>query len=182
MRPDPKIIASDSLSWVCARTRPGKEFRVADDLQHLGYQTFAPHGVRIYRNARLHGTNSRRGVREVCYPVFGSYVFVGRRDDQWFTRDEHVHIWAILDNAGARTVPAEFIAMASKMWAYGAWDARRKPSPFKVGQSVRVNEGPFLGLAGLVKSLPSELQAIVAFPLFGGLVDTRIDSGILEAV
>lgn len=182
-RPDPHAIDVEGVSWVCARVRPGKEFAVADDLAAVGYRVFAPHGVRVYRSARVQGTNSRRGVMERDYPVFGSYLFVGQGRGQWLSRDVHMHIGGVLENAGgSRNVPSAFISVAAVMWMRRRWDGRKQPLPFKVGDTVISNEGPFAGLPALVESLPTELRAVVSFPMFGRPTRVTVDSRSLEKV
>lgn len=176
-------IEAEGVAWVCAAVQPGREFRVADDLEALGFRVFCPHGVRVHRRVRAPGGPKRGGYAERDYPIFGAYVFVGQPANGRLalTRRSHRFILRLLDE-GRPHVPTRFIREACAHWLAGSWDARRKgPPKIPAGSVVRFTQGPLLGFNALVESLRGETRAVVSLGLFGASTIT-VDVDGLEVL
>lgn len=188
-RPDPFLVDVEGVLWVCVSVRTRREFTVADDFQAAGYPVLCPHGVRVQRRARVGKSaagGERRGLREIDYPVFGPYLFIGESAGLPVTKSKHIHVLSVLENAGgSRHVPAEFISAVAKMWLAGKWDERRRENslrrnPLRTGDAVRLDS---LGeLIATVDKLPNETQAIIRYALFGKDHKQKVDVSRLELV
>ena len=179
-RPDPTLLETDGVSWVCARVRSGREFAVADDLKAIGFRVFCPHGVKVYMRARVPG-GEKRTKAERDFPVFGSYVFVGEPKGVFLGRHSHWHIFDVLENAGgSRYIPTQFVSAASEAWAHGKWDSRVTAAERLTGKNAKIVSGSMEGWNVVVERLPSELRAIVQVRMFGALRSVEVDTSALE--
>ncbi len=179
-RREVKDVDEAGVEWVCARVRTGREFMVADDLGAIGFRVFAPHGIKVYKNARI-GPHGKRGKLERDFPIFTGYVFVGQPKNLIVARRSHPHILDILQNGGMYCrIPPIFIHETAQMWRGGKWDGRA--SKFSKGIPVRIVRGPMEGFVGVVDSLPTEVRAIVRVAMFGSEAKASIDTEALELV
>ncbi len=171
------------VSWVCAVARSGAEFAVADDLQAVGFRTFAPHAVVAYVPRLYNGKRARR-LRAV--PVFAPYVFVGQPVGLLLAKRSHPHLLDVLSNdCGPLRVPPAFIEAASDLWLAGEWDERarraKRKARFAKGDAVRLR-GPFEGLRAVVSGLPTQDRACVEIVMFGAPRRATVDTHDLELV
>jgi len=112
-----------------------------------GFETFAPCETR---------TKIRRGRKVIIRnPLFSSYIFIrmDREKDDWPTLLDSGDVEDILRVMGIPVrVPDQFIELLERAEQAGAYDYSAEKSPFSVGESVEIAEGPFTGIIAKIKS------------------------------
>jgi transcriptional antiterminator RfaH len=142
--------------WHVCYVEPRTEIRACEDItDELGFEAYAP-VERLKRPVR--------GVLSAIErPLFPRYIFVGVDPyrQEW---QRLLDIAGILGTNGAPgCVPAAWIAMIRKMEECGVFDRTKvEPDKFKIGDIVRVSEGPFSGLTGRIESFAAKLKNATA--------------------
>lgn len=176
----PQAVDVEGVDWLCAQVAPGREFRVAQDLQAAGYRVFAPQGVRMERRRIAGLPGDARALVPANYFVFGAYLLVGRPAGFWLDRRAHRDLVGVVsDDSGPLRIPACVVGALVARWLAGEWDARvqaKAKPPFAPGETVRLTEGPFAGLDAVVDRLPSALRAAVWVTLLGAPRKITVDT------
>lgn len=109
-----------------------------------------------------------RGKRvEVERPLFSRYLFVAfdpLASDEWM---DLLQIDGVEDVLGSQNelpsrVPDAWIDALRRAEHAGAFDRRPDASPFKIGEMVRIAEGPFTGLHARIEQLIAKLKSATA--------------------
>jgi transcriptional antiterminator RfaH len=140
--------------WIAVNTHPHRERMVFDNLHQQGLNSYCP-------MMRRHRSHARR-VELVLRPLFPGYLFVEANADLKRWRP-------LLSTHGVRTVvrtgddPAfidgRFIAGLKTREVDGA--VVRPPSPYRVGQEVRIVGGPFDGFITTILELDERDRLLV---------------------
>jgi transcription antitermination factor NusG len=149
-----------SKTWYVVKTAGGDSERRAErGLHSSGFDVYRPHEDRwrIYR----------RRCSDVSIGWFRGYVFVGFRDSPRFDLVHNTDgVSSILGVSGAPlSVPGELLQKVADELA-GIKITR--PRPFKAGQRVSVQRGPFAELIGIVRELDHDGErAMVRIDMLG---------------
>lgn len=150
--------------WHVCYTEPRAEQRiVADITADLGFEAYMP----VERMWVRH-----RGKRcEMERPVFPRYLFaqVDPHREEWqrlLDVDGVVDVLGrpAIDTAGLPSyVPVPWVEMIRKMEECGVFDrTKTEPDKFKIGEFVRVSDGPFAGMAGKIEGFAAKLKSATA--------------------
>ena len=167
---EPKTFDAYDWVWFVVRAKQEKAFCVADELSDKGFMGFAPASDRFFVR------QNRKIWRQ--YPVFGEYVFVGSREGCCLFKRSSSLINEVLNNGTSPVpVPAAAIATLSEMDHLGLWSlksARGAVSPqWKQGDYVRILEGPYAKMEGIVKGTRGKLKLILEIGLYDVVIGTR---------
>ena len=154
---------SECERWYVVHTHPHAEERVIANLAHQSFKTFCPHTQKTVRHARK--------LTHVLTPLFPNYVFVrlNMHRDRWRCVNGTRGVVRIISQGEIPVaVPKGVVeALKVRMDAEGTIDL--SPS-FKVGDSVRILEGPFSELIGTLELLDGAGRVRVLLELMGRVV------------
>jgi transcription antitermination factor NusG len=159
-----------TFPWFALQVRARHEANVADQLKGQGYERFLP----FYR---LRKRWSDR-VKEVDAPLFPGYLFC-RFNPQ--NRLPILKTPGVVQIVGFNNIPAaveeaEILAI-QKLATSGV---QHQPHPFlTVGEGVRINAGPLLGLEGILTDLKSGHRLVLSVSLLQRSVAVEIDSAFI---
>jgi transcriptional antiterminator RfaH len=135
--------------WYVVHTHPRAENRAISHLERQGHRIFCPRTHKTVRHAR-------RAARSLA-PLFPNYLFV-RLD--------------VTQGETPQPVPAGIVeALQARMGADGAMDWT---PAFKVGQPVRMADGPFADFVGTLEKLDAAGRVRVLLDLFGRSVSVAL--------
>jgi transcription elongation factor/antiterminator RfaH len=159
--------AGHDVRWYVAQTQPGVEGRAIAHLERQGFAVFCPRYRKIIRHARKH-TNA-------LLPLFPGYLFL-RLDalcDRWRSVNGTRGVARLLTQGDIPSpVPRGIVeALQNHTGMDGAMDWM--PS-LNVGQSVRVEEGPFVDFVGTLERLDGVGRACVLLNLLGRSVSVTM--------
>ncbi len=140
--------------WYLVKTKPQNEKRVDTRLSGAGFETLFP---RVWKK------NRRLGTVEVR-PLFPTYLFVRFPLEQYRTiRYTHGVSKVVSFGAEPEEVRPEIIgAVREKMDGEGIVTLVKPPVHWKVGDKLRIGEGPFAGLDAIfVEELPDRDRVVL---------------------
>jgi len=147
-----------SANWVVVNTHPHREALALSNLERQEFTTYLP---QIRKRIQV-----ARRPREVLRPLFPGYIFVAvdPSPTQWRP---------LLSTYGVRRVlrcgdqlsllDARFIGALRTRELDGAIE--RPPSPYQLGQSICIKEGPFEGLVAKIIGLEDKDRVAVLLEL-----------------
>jgi len=154
--------------WIAVNTNPHREHMVLENLRRQALNAYCP-------MIRKHRSHARR-VEKVLRPFFPGYLFVQANADLKRWRP-------LLSTHGVRTVvrtgedPSfigdEFIAGLKMREIDGA--IVRPPSPYRVGQQVRIAGGPFDGLITTILELDEKDRLLVLLDVMRGGIKIKLN-------
>jgi transcriptional antiterminator RfaH len=164
--------STPALPWIAINTNPHRERMVLDNLERQRLSAYCP----MIRKQRSHA----RRVEMVLRPLFPGYLFAQANGD--LTR------WRpILSMHGVRTVvragddPSfiddEFITGLKLREIDGA--VVRPPSPYRIGQEVRITSGPFDGFISRILELDEKDRLVVLLDVMQRGVKIKLSSEIV---
>lgn len=144
--------------WIVVQTHPRKEHVARENLERQRFSSYCPMLQSTTRHARC--------TRPALRPLFPGYVFV--------CIDKQTPVWRpILSTTGVRAVvlsgerpgrlPAGFVETLKAREINGA--IARPADPYRVGQSVRVADGPFDGVLATIVELQENDRLVVLIGL-----------------
>lgn len=160
-------------AWYAAYTRANHEKHVAEQLIRRGIECYLPlyDSVRCWKDRRI----------RLSLPLLPGYLFVriAFRD-----RLRVLEIPSVVSLVGFGRGPvsldeAEVESLRSALT--GGLSAR--PHPFlNTGHRVRVKQGPFEGLEGIIVRRKGEFRLVVSFSLIQRSIYVEVDSELLESL
>jgi transcription antitermination factor NusG len=145
--------------WFCVRTSIGCARRAELGLRAAGFDVFRP----VDDRWRVH----KHRCSDASLGWFGRYLFVGfERIARFATLRETDGVESVLGVAGTPLAvrPEVLQAVADQIAGY----RKTPPAPFKEGQDVLVQAGPFAELRGIVEEADEQSgRASVAIEMFG---------------
>lgn len=148
---------TDALAWHVAYTAPQAEGVVADGIKAIGLDCYVP-------VSRCNKVVRRRRV-EIERPLFSRYVFFGVPGlTPWRDVLDVDGVEDVLRNNDVPSrLPVAWIDTLRKMEGAGAFDKRPDAAaPFKIGEVVRISDGPFSGLNATVQAFMTKLRNVHA--------------------
>lgn len=159
------VVASER--WYVAQTQPRAEGRAIAHLERQGYQVFCPHYRKTVRHARK--------VRHVLAPLFPNYLFLhlDTARDLWRAVNG---TWGIarLISQGETPVPLPHGIVEDLLAKADAGGVMDWTPTFKIGQAVRIADGPFADLVGKLEHLDAAGRVHVLLELLGRHVSVAL--------
>lgn len=160
------------LRWYVAQTQPHADARAASNLERQGFDVFCPRFQKSVRHAR-------QRVRKLA-PLFPGYLFVAidvTRDPWRRVNGTFGVVRIVMQGDSPLPVPVGIVeSLQARVKADGAIDCA---PALKVGQSVRIADGPFADLVGTLASLDGAGRVRVLLDLLGGPVPVVLGSELL---
>jgi transcription antitermination factor NusG len=131
--------------------------RLVDDVAAMGFDVYQP---------RERAMKMRRRKRvEIVEPLLNGYVFVRFDEfhDDWQRLLDVRGVENVLSNCDRPSRVSNLtVETLRRAELAGAFDRRPDSSPFKIGELVRIAEGPFAGLQAHVQHLIAKLRSTTA--------------------
>jgi len=158
--------------WYVAQTKPAAEGRALLNLQRQGYLAFLPQVRKTVRHARK--------VEARLAPLFPGYLFI-RLDlgcEPWSAINSTYGVARlIMQNERPQPVPAGLVESLQNR--VGEEETLSWKSLLKIGQSVRIAEGPFADFVGVLEHLDDVGRVRVLLELLGRSVTVALRSEAL---
>jgi transcription elongation factor/antiterminator RfaH len=158
--------------WYVVHSRPRAESRAVVHLEMQGYRVFCPRYRKAVRHARKAGT--------VLAPLFPSYLFLhfDIARDQWRAINGTPYVARlIMQGETPQPVPRGIVEpLLCRMRGDGTIDWTQA---FKIGQVVRLANGPFADFVGTLAHLDAAGRVRVLLDLLGRSVSVALRSDAL---
>lgn len=180
-----EISYRSGVGWFVAVCAPQQNKRAKIGIEGIGHEVYMPL-ERVRKKVRGKMALIER-------PLFGAYLF--------FSLDPHKQEWSpilgvdgvediLRNNQMPSRVPAAWIDLMRKAERYGEFDRTpESPQPFKIGETVRIGEGPFSGMHAIMQEFMAKLKsstatkrARVLVEFFGRSMETEVEVCTLERV
>jgi transcription antitermination factor NusG len=174
--PDPPASPADALRWYACRTRARAEKRVQRLLTDRGVEAYLP---RVQRERQW---ADRRTIVE--FPLFPGYLFGRFRLDQLHPVLATTGLTTVVHLAG-RPAPihdTEIENLRRLTAGLVATKQQAEPQPFREGEWVRVVDGPFQDLEGVVTELRGGRHVVAGLRAIGQGVVVFIETARLEPI
>lgn len=140
--------------WYVIRTATRRESRALASLQELGLEAYCPMMIRWGRLGRQQCRERRE------QPLFPGYAFARIAKGQFASVEACDGVSSVLRSVAPsgelrpHAVAESVVTILKAAEADGAFDlTQEQDAPFKVGDRVRITEGPFAGMVGEVRKL-----------------------------
>jgi transcriptional antiterminator RfaH len=153
--------------WIVVNTNPHRERLVLEHLQRQALNAYCP-------MMRKHRSHARR-VESVLRPLFPGYLFVQANADlkQWRPLLTTHGVRAVVrTGADLAFIDEAFIAGLKLREVDGA--VVRPPSPYRVGQEVRIAGGPFDGVITTILDLDEKDRLLVLLDVMHRSIKIRL--------
>jgi transcriptional antiterminator RfaH len=158
----------EPATWAVVNSHPHKERIALENLERQEFQTYCP----LVRRRRSHA----RRVSDVLRPLFPGYLFVRVNPE--------VQRWrSVLSTSGVRAVVRcgdrlsliedSFVRSLRAREADGV--ITRPPSPYQIGQQVRMAGGVFDGLVATIIEMDDRDRLTVLMDLLSRPVKVKVD-------
>lgn len=165
------------MRWYAVHTKPASEATALHNLACQGYATYLPCTRRWVRHAR------RRAL--ALRPLFPRYLFVGieERERPWRPVLSTIGVADVV-RAGDAPLPvaAELIDSLREREEAGEFDESKGAARAKLGDPVKVSEGPFADLVGRVLRADAGERIVILFEFLGRTVSATFSASALELV
>lgn len=152
-------------AWFAVQVRSRLEKAVSIALRYKGYDEFLP----TYRSHK----NLRGRTEEIERPLFPGYVFCRIKSNATGLVITTPGVIKIVGSGGSPTAIES--AEIEALQLIGKTLARSRPCRFlKVGQIVRINNGPLIGLIGLLVEVRNVRRLVVSIDLLERSVAVEI--------
>ena len=170
MKPNPAI---ENTNWIVLTTHAHREDFAIENLTRQEYTAYCPMMVKRIKHARR-AYDAKRAL-------FPGYIFVERPVQR--------HLWRpLLGTLGVRSVvchgetpsalPAGFVESLKAREIDGA--IQKPEMPFRAGQSVAINGGPFDGLVGQILEIRESDRVLLLVNLLNQQTRTQVDAKLLR--
>jgi transcription elongation factor/antiterminator RfaH len=146
--------------WYVAQTQPRAESRAIIHLERQGYHVFCPRYRKTVRHARK--------AKSVLAPLFPNYLFL-RLDaahDAWRAVNSTRGVMRLISQ-GETPAPLPRGSVEDLLAKADAGGVMDWAPIFKIGQAVRIAEGPFADLVGKLEHLDAAGRVRVLLELLG---------------
>jgi len=146
--------AASTGPWIVVNTNPHRERLVLENLRRQALNAYCP----MVRKQRSHA----RRIETVLRPLFPSYLFVQANADlkRWQPLQSTHGVRTVVRTGDDPSFIADaFIAGLKMREVDGA--VVRPPSPYQIGQEVRITGGPFDGFIATILDLDEKDRMLV---------------------
>lgn len=165
------------MQWYAVHTRPAREAMAVENLARQGYSTYLPRHRRLVRHAR------RRAI--VLRPLFQRYLFVGidRARMAWRPVLSTFGVAGVVCSGGEPLpVAVEVIETLQSREREGTFDEISAVARLKLGDCVRVSEGPFADFVGRIIASREAARVTILLEFLGRMVKAEVPAVSIEAV
>ncbi len=167
-------VSDNADPWIVVNTHPHKEMSAIANLNNQGFSTYCPLLRKRVRHARR--------TRDVLRPLFPGYVFVDTQGE---------HAWRqILSTVGVRSLvrsgdqpsrlDRRFICALRAQEIDGVIVA--PTTPYRIGQTVRISDGPLEGVVATIISLDEKDRLVVLMDILSRPVRVQLDARTVTPV
>jgi transcriptional antiterminator RfaH len=161
-------------TWYLVYTKPRQEEVALLNLERQGYNAYLP---------KLRQWRKRRGKRELMVePLFPRYLFIhlDSETDNWAPIRSTLGVSSLVRfGAEPARVPDEFVAQLRACESREGLHEWAEPE-FRPGEVVRVAEGPFQGLEGVLLAPSGEERVILLLDIVGREVRAQLSRSQIE--
>jgi transcriptional antiterminator RfaH len=158
--------------WYVVYTQPGAESRATIHLKRQGYQVFCPRYLKTVRHARR--------TKSIPAPLFPNYLFLRldvSRDPWRAINGTRGVVRLIMQGEAPQPVPKGIVDdLQARIGPDGTIDWK---GTFKIGQAVRIANGPFATFVGTLEHLDAAGRVRVLLDLLGRSVSVALRSKAL---
>ena len=162
-------------SWFAVYTKPRQEHIALANLERQDYRCFLPMAINPYQ---------RRTTKSVrIEPLFPRYLFLNAIPNQQSlapVRSTRGVISLVRFGQRLARVPDAVVQVVEKRRAPDTGLIRLDPVPAKVGERVRVFDGPFAGFEGIFKERKGTDRALLLVSLLGTDSTVEVESLLLQ--
>lgn len=167
--------AASAKSWYLVYTKPRQETLAQENLARQGYGVYLPK-LRLMRR--------RRGKQEaVVEPLFPRYLFIhlDTETDNWGPIRSTFGVASLVRfGAEPAQVPDAFVAHLKAQEGQEGLHEWAEPK-LKVGDRVRVAEGPLKGVEGILLAKSGQERVMLLLDMLGKEVRTHLGENQIEA-
>lgn len=169
---DPARLHDSAIErWHVLRTLSRQEKAIDRTLRSAGYRVFLP----LVQHVRIYGHRKRT----VAAPLFPGYVFLWGPLDAAYFATESGRVAQIIKVANQARLEHELAQIRLAIQG----EAQLDPYPFlRVGRHVRVTQGAFKGVEGLIDERRSPDRLILVIDALGRATCMEIDASILAPI
>lgn len=159
------IQALNEKYWLAFYTKPRQEFKTAELFQNLSIEYYLPTIITIRQ-----WSDRKKKIR---IPLFNGYVFAKVDEKERLLAVQQDSVVKIISFSGKPSyIPEWQIESLKKMLT-------ETPDVFvtnglEVGQQVKITEGPFSGIMGIIKEVNKEKWLAVSLELLNRTVSVRL--------
>ena len=159
--------------WYLAHTLPNKEVTVAMRLAAQGFRSFLPRHIKTVRHARR--------MRQVNAPVFPRYIFVALDLDRdpWRSVNGTIGVSSLF-MAQDRPLPVQAGVVETLIMSAYRTGRLRFARDLRKGDKVRLVNGPFAEVLGLLDRLDNKGRIQVLLDIMGKSVPVRLPEEWVE--
>jgi transcriptional antiterminator RfaH len=161
--------------WIVVNTNPHRERLVLENLQRRALNAYCP-------MIRRHRSHARR-VESVLRPLFPGYLFVQANSDlkRWRPLGSTHGVRAVVRTGDEPSFIADaFIAGLRMREVDGA--IVRPPTPYQVGQEVRIAGGPFDGFIATILDLDEKDRMLVLLDVMHRGIKIKLNGEMVTPV
>jgi transcription elongation factor/antiterminator RfaH len=166
---DSRMICNDKVvgdRWYVAHTQPRAESRAVTHLEWQGYSVFCPRYRKTVRHARK--------AKQVLAPLFPNYLFLRLDASRYLWRAVNGTRGVVrLISQGETPAPLPRGIVEALLAKTNAGVVDWTPA-FKIGQAVRIADGPFADLVGKLEHLDAAGRVRVLLDLLGRHVSVAL--------
>lgn len=156
---------TEKRSWFALYTKPRNEFKAADQLGALAIQYYLPVVTKIKQ------WSDRK--KKVTEPVINGYIFIyATEKERLYSLEQNSIVRCVFDQGRAAIIPSWQIENLQRMLSQG--------SDFFIhdgivpGVKVRIKEGPFMDVIGVVRETDNGNTIAVSIDLLNRSVITHL--------
>ena len=164
-----------SSRWYVVYTQAHAEAQAAFHLLRQGFETYLPRQRRLCRHARR--------TEEKLSPLFPRYLFVkvDTGAQRWRTINSTLGVMHLVCNGDAPAPVPEAALSLLKARESSDGTINARPQPFRGGERVRVRDGIFTTLTGLVEAVTDRERITILLDLLGRKARVTLTEASLEA-
>jgi transcriptional antiterminator RfaH len=167
-------LSVQASSWIVLTTHPHREDFAIENLVRQDYEAYCPMIVKRIKHARR--------VYDTKRPLFPGYIFVERpaRRQLWRPLLGTFGVRSVVCNGETPSLlPAGFVESLKAREIDGA--IQKPEMPFKPGQSVTINSGPFDGLVGQILEIRESDRVLLLLNLLNQQTRVHVDTNMLRS-
>ena len=164
--------------WFAVFTKPRQEQLAAEHLERQHFDCFLPMAINPYQR------RSRRSQLRI-EPLFPRYLFLNAIANQQSlgpVRSTRGVCTLVRFGMKLLTVPEDIILSIKARMQPESGLILLDPSPITPGDRVRVFDGPFAGIEGILEAKTGAQRALILMDLLGRQSTVEVDSMLLQSV
>lgn len=168
---------ASNAKWYAVYTKPRQEQLAAEHLQRQDFNCFLPLAINPYQRRTL--------KQQRIEPLFPRYLFLNAIADQQSlgpVRSTRGVCTLVRFGMKLITVPETIIRLIKARVQPESGLIELEPTPVNPGDRVRIFDGPFAGIEGILKARTGEQRALILMEMLGTLSTVEVDSLLLQRV